>query len=57
MAITTSMTGAEIDKVLKSFLTVMSDENANGNILFIRNGDLSYADGDAFFDVSSLEEE
>lgn len=57
MAIVTSMTGAQIDRALKAILTVMGDENADGKVLYIRNGELAYADGTELFDVSVLEDE
>lgn len=57
MAIHTSMSCKEIDRVLKAFLDVAADEDADGMILCIRDGELTYADGEAYFDVTELEEE
>lgn len=57
MAIVTSMTGTQIDRALKAFLTVMGDDNADGKVLYIRDGELSYADGTELFDVAVLEDE
>ena len=56
MAIRTSMSGSEIDRALRAILDVTADEDADGNLLYIRGGELSYEDGDTLFDVTELEE-
>ena len=56
MAIYTSMSCKEIDRALKAFLDVTADEGADGKLLYIRGGELSYEDGDTLFDVTELEE-
>ena len=56
MAIQTSMSGAEIDRVLSAFLDVMKDSDVSEKILVIRDGKLTSEDGFAFFSVTDLEE-
>lgn len=50
MAISTKMSCAELDKALKAFLDILTEEN-NGKVVYIRNGALAAEDGNALFDV------
>lgn len=53
MAINTTMSGADIDRALKSFFDMMTSDN-NDKLLYIRNGELSVEDGEILFNVVSI---
>ena len=50
MAINTTMSGKELDRVLKQFLDIQNADN-NDKILCIYQGELAVEDGEAYFDV------
>lgn len=50
-------TGRQIDADLKAILGVLDVAgNHNGQVLYIRNGQIDYAAGEDLFDIISLEE-
>ena len=54
MAIHTGMSAREIDKALRAFLDAASEDN-NDKVVYIRDGQLAFEDGEALFDVTPLE--
>ena len=53
MAISTSMSSKELDRVLKAILDAQDEDN-NDKVIYIRNGELAFEDGETFFDVVEL---
>lgn len=53
MAINTSMSGKEIDRVLKA-INDAENENNNDKVIYIRRGELAFEDGETLFDVTPL---
>ena len=52
----TTMSGAELDRVLRAFLDAQNAEN-NGKLLYIRGGNLAFATEEELFTVTKLEPE
>jgi len=50
------MSGKEIDKSLKAINDAQNSEH-NGKVLYIHNGELSFEDGEALFDLAEWEDE
>ena len=50
MAINTTMSGKELDRVLKQLLDIQNEDN-EGKVLCIYQGELAAEDGEAYFDV------
>ena len=50
----TPMSGPELDRVLAAFADAQDAAN-NGKVLYIRDGNIAFEDGDALFDVVQLE--
>ena len=53
MAIHTSMSGKEIDRVLKAIHDAENTDN-NDKVIYIRHGELAFEDGETLFDVTPL---
>ena len=54
MAINTTMSGADIDRTIRAFLNAMNADN-NDKVIFIRDGELAFEDGETLFDVTDTE--
>lgn len=48
-------TGKQLDADLRSILTVLEEApDHEGEVLYIRHGQIDYMDGDDFFDITPL---
>lgn len=54
MAINTTMSGSEIDRTIRAFLNAMNADN-NGKVIYIKDGNLAFEDGETLFNVTDTE--
>ena len=54
MAVSTDMSGREIDKNLRAILEAMNTDN-NGKVIYIKRGELAFENGELLFDVVAPE--